>query len=69
MIDPKQSSKKEPIDSTDIKKYADKFFKGDIKLAIEDLKKQGWIEKPAAPAAPVATPARPTPPAGFNPIR
>jgi hypothetical protein len=51
MIDPKQSSKKEPIDSTDIKKYADKFFKGDIKSAIEDLKKQGWVEKPADGAA------------------
>jgi hypothetical protein len=52
MIDPKQSSKKEPIDSTDIKKYADKFFKGNIQSAIEDLKKQGWIEKPADVAAP-----------------
>jgi hypothetical protein len=52
MIDPKQSSKKEPIDSTDIKKYADKFFKGDIKSAIEDLKKQGWVEKPVDGAAP-----------------
>ena len=52
MIDPKQSSKKEPIDSTDIKKYADKFFKGNIQSAIEDLKKQGWVEKPADSAAP-----------------
>jgi len=59
MIDPKQSSKKEPIDLTDIKKYADKFFKGDIQSAIEDLKKQGWVEKPAATpsaAAPAAAP-------------
>jgi len=47
LADPKQAGK-EPMSTTNLKKYADQYFKGDTKAAIEYLKKEGWVEKPAA---------------------
>jgi len=51
LTDPKQPNGK-PLTSTQLKEYADKYFKGDVNAGIQYLRKEGWVEKPADVAAP-----------------
>jgi len=47
LTDPKQPNGK-PLTSDQLKEYADKYFKGDVNAGIQYLRKNGWVEKPAA---------------------
>ena len=51
LTDPKQPNGK-PLTSTQLKEYADKYFKGDVNAGIQYLRKEGWVEKPADVAVP-----------------